>query len=114
MASSNPRRANGWRRDQLRARHRAAGEDCYICGRPIDYELPSGSPWSFVVDETLPVSRGGDPLSFANTHAAHRWCNRIKGTHTLQWIQERVAQIMSGLRPRQQHGCIMPYRSLGL
>ncbi len=35
MAKRNPRRSNGHRRDQLIARHRAAGRDCYICGRQL-------------------------------------------------------------------------------
>lgn len=68
----NKRRANGWRRSQLIARHRAMGRDCQLCFRPIDYTLDSG-PWRFVVDEITPVALGGDPLSWANTEPAHAW-----------------------------------------
>jgi hypothetical protein len=34
---------------------------------------------SFEVDEIVPVSKGGDPLDFANTQPAHRICNQRKG-----------------------------------
>ena len=34
---------------------------------------------SFEVDEIVPVSKGGDPLDFANTQPAHRSCNLRKG-----------------------------------
>ena len=42
MGSS--RYANGHRRRQLRARLRAQGLPCAICGQPIDYDLPAGDP----------------------------------------------------------------------
>lgn len=34
---------------------------------------------SFEVDEIVPVSRGGDPLDYANVDAAHRICNQRRG-----------------------------------
>lgn len=85
----NPRRANGARRDSIRARWRAIGDPCHICGHPIDYSLGmiadplTGKrrphPMSFVVDEIVPVSKGGDPLDFANTRPAHWICNARRG-----------------------------------
>ena len=39
-------------------------------------------PMSFVVDEILPVSKGGDPLDFANTQPAHWICNARRGDGT--------------------------------
>ena len=39
----------------------------------------SGDPWSFEVDELLPVSRGGSPLDYSNVDAAHRICNQRRG-----------------------------------
>lgn len=92
---------NGARRRQVVARHRArvrAGEPCAICGRPIDLSIPYPEPWSFVVDEIVPVAYGGDPLSWANTEPAHRWCNGIKSTHTLQWARAEVARQLAGIR----------------
>lgn len=75
----NPRRANGSRRTALRCRLRAEGRPCHLCGLPIDYSLPPGHPWSFEVDEIVPVSRGGDPLDYDNVDAAHRICNQRRG-----------------------------------
>lgn len=84
---SNPRRANGARRDGIRARWRAIGAPCWICGHPIDYTLGMVTvngkrrphPMSFVVDEVVPVKYGGDPLSFDNTRPAHWICNARRG-----------------------------------
>lgn len=75
----NPRRFNGTRRTAIRNRWRAIGDPCALCGHPIDYSLPPGHPMSFEVDEIVPVSKGGDPLDFANTQPAHRICNQRKG-----------------------------------
>jgi len=85
----NPRRSNGSARDKLRARWRAIGDPCHICGKPIDYSLGMVTdprtgrrkphPMSFVVDEIVPVSQGGDPLDFANTRPAHWICNARRG-----------------------------------
>lgn len=82
MSKSNPRYANGARRRAIRARWRAMGEPCRLCGRPIDYALPAGHPMSFEVDEIVPVSKGGDPLDFDNTQPSHRICNQRKGNGT--------------------------------
>ncbi len=77
MGSS--RYANGHRRRQLRARLRAQGLPCAICGQPIDYDLPAGDPMSFEVDEIIPVALGGSCLDYGNVQAAHRICNQRKG-----------------------------------
>ena len=37
---------------------------------------------SFVVDEIVPVSKGGDPLDFENTRPAHWVCNARRGDGT--------------------------------
>lgn len=70
---------NGNRRRKLRARLRALGLPCAICGGPIDYDLPAGDPMSFEVDEVVPVSLGGDELDWSNLQPAHRICNQRKG-----------------------------------
>ena len=92
----NPRRANGARRTAIRARLKASGRPCGICGAPIDYSAPyrlvvgyrldgtpitEVNPEAFVVDEIVPVSRGGDPLDIANCQPAHFRCNAAKGNH---------------------------------
>lgn len=87
---SNPRYANGNARRKLRDRWRAIGAPCGICGKPIDYSLGMVTvngkrrphPMSFVVDEVVPVSKGGDPLDFENTRPAHWVCNARRGDGT--------------------------------
>lgn len=87
----NPRYANGARRRAIRDRWRSIGDPCHLCGKPIDYSLgmvtgKSGKrkphPMSFVVDEIVPVSKGGDPLDFSNTRPAHWICNARRGDGT--------------------------------
>ena len=97
--SSNPRRADGSRRDKIRDRWRAIGAPCWICGKPIDYSLgmvtANGKrrphPMSFVVDEVVPLSRyreGGfdsaaqAATTFDNTRPAHWICNARRGDGT--------------------------------
>ena len=72
MGKPNPRYSNGARRRAIRERWRSIGAPCSLCHKAIDYTLPAGHPMSFEVDEIVPVSRGGDPLDFANTQPAHR------------------------------------------
>lgn len=76
---NNPRRANSSRRNKIRARIKAEGEPCALCGLPIDYSLPPGDPMAFEVDEIVPVSLGGNPLDITNCQAVHRICNQRKG-----------------------------------
>ena len=91
MPSSNPRRANGTRRNSIRGWLRAQHRPCWICrafGRPgaIDYSLPAGHPLSFEVDELVPVSRGGSPFSRSNVDAAHRCCNQWRGNKSVEQV----------------------------
>lgn len=75
----NPRRTNGTRRNKLRARVKAMGLPCALCGLAIDYSLPAGDPMSYELDEIIPVSKGGDPYDINNVQPAHRICNQRKG-----------------------------------
>ena len=43
-------------------------------------------PMSFVVDEIVPVSKGGDPLDFGNTRPAHWICNARRGDGTRRGV----------------------------
>lgn len=78
MGSCSRYARNGNRRRKLRARLKALGLPCAICGQPIDYDLPAGDPMSFEVDEIVPVSLGGDELDWSNLQPAHRICNQRK------------------------------------
>ena len=75
---------NGHRRRILRARLKAQGRPCHICGQPIDYSLPAGNPMSFEVDEIVPVSRGGSPIDMGNVAPAHRICNERRGNRPIR------------------------------
>lgn len=90
---NNPRSQNGTLRRKHRARFKAMGAPCGICGGrlgPIHYDEPSDAlhPLSFVIDEIRPVSKWqqfGYPSAAAaaqdwnNLQAAHRCCNAQKG-----------------------------------
>lgn len=91
MSSGNARRTNGHRRTQLRTWLMSQGRTCWICrafGRrgTIDYSLPPGHPYSFEVDELVPVSLGGDPLDPNNVDAAHRICNQWRSNKTVEQV----------------------------
>ena len=64
------------------------GLPCHICGREIDYSLPSSDPMSFVIDEIKPISkywqfgygsREEAAQDWNNLAPAHRACNAHKG-----------------------------------
>ena len=87
---SNPRYKNGNLRRKHRARLKAIGAPCAICGGAIHYDEPSDHihPLSFVVDEIIPVSRWqqfgySSPEECANDwnnlQACHYACNAAKG-----------------------------------
>jgi hypothetical protein len=110
---ANPRYQNGSFRRKCRARFRAAGAPCGICGGrlgPIRYDEPSDAahPLSFVIDEIRPVSRWkqfGYPSAAAaaqdpdNLQAAHWVCNARKGAGvgvSAQAAQRRRTFVLDG------------------
>lgn len=104
----NERVSNGWRRRQLRARVLAAYDVCAICGKPVDKTLKTPHPMSAEVDELVPVSRGGDPYSFANCRLTHRRCNRMKSDKT----DEHARALLAG---RQEvKASSMPFKTFGI
>jgi 5-methylcytosine-specific restriction endonuclease McrA len=76
---ANPRVANGHRRRQLRAQVLAEETTCWLCEKPVDTNLPHGTPESPELDEVLPISRGGSPYQRSNVRLAHRLCNQKRG-----------------------------------
>jgi hypothetical protein len=38
----------------------------------------------------IPVSRGGSPTDFSNCFLAHRWCNRIRSNHSVEWARQQI------------------------
>lgn len=79
---SNPRRANGHRRNQVRRRVLAEEDICWLCNEPVDKTIPTPHPLSPEVDEIVPVSLGGDPLDRRNCRLSHRICNVRRGNDT--------------------------------
>lgn len=75
--ATNPRYQNGSLRRKHRARLRAMGLPCHICGKPIHYDEPSDAqhPWSFVVDEIKPVARYREFGYASKAEAANDWDN---------------------------------------
>ena len=103
--NNNPRSKNGNLRRKNRARLKAMGLPCYLCGRPIHYDEPSDykHPFSFVVDEEIPVSRwkefGYDSPEavandFNNLRSAHYICNLQKSNRTFQEVKQKQAPRM--------------------
>ena len=101
MGKVNPRYKNGNLRRKHRARFKAMGLPCHICGRPIHYDEPSDSkhPWSFVIDEVRPISRWGEfgydgpaqaAQDFDNLAPAHYCCNAAKSNKTKEEFQRIV------------------------
>ena len=80
--ASNPRRANGHRRDQVRRRVLAEEDVCWLCGQHVDKTLHHLHPLAPEVDEILPVSLGGSPFERANCRLSHRLCNSRRGNGT--------------------------------
>ena len=84
------------RNSAIRNKHRArVAKDkpaCHICGKAIDYTLPTLDPWSFVLDHVIPLAKGGkDTLD--NKKAAHRECNSKKRARMIAPIVRRSGSL---------------------
>ena len=101
---NNPRSANGALRRKNRARLRAMGAPCHICGKPINYDEPSDArhPLSFVIDEVIPIARWkefgyGSPREvaedFNNLAPAHYICNARKSSHLVSELKKSQRMI---------------------
>ncbi|WP_455951423.1 HNH endonuclease [Arcanobacterium haemolyticum] len=74
---ADPRSTRRWK--QLRQAYKNQKAPCAICGQPIDYEAPAGTPQSFELDHIKPLAL--DPnLAYetANLQATHKICNNRK------------------------------------
>ena len=82
MKERDPRGTKRWQklRANLYERDRRACSPCWICGQPIDYRAPSGTPDAWEPDHVLPVSTRPD-LAYdpGNRRPAHCSCNRARG-----------------------------------
>ncbi len=105
-----PRWKNTRERKKLQLRLVAEGRPCWICrlaGRSgtIDYSLKYPHPYSFVMDELVPVSKywlGGYPsamacaLDYANLAAAHKCCNEWRGNKTVDEVKRLIGEMRQG------------------
>lgn len=94
---NNPRYQNGNLRRKHRARMRASGAPCGICGGALgeihyDAKADGSDPLAFVIDEKLPVSRWKEwgyrsaaaaAQDWDNLQAAHYICNAKKSNKTM-------------------------------
>ena len=74
-----------WRRRARIKRALAATERvCWLCLEPLDFTVEDWRDPAYVVlDEEVPVSKGGDPLDGGNVHLVHNRCNGRKGSRIL-------------------------------
>ena len=107
---NNPRRSNGYQRNLRIKRLKSEGRPCWICvlagkSGTIDYSLRFPHPYSFVVDELVPVSKywlGGYPsaqaaaLDYANLAAAHKCCNEWRGNKTVDEVKRLIGEMRQG------------------
>ena len=83
MAARPGRDGRPWRTlaSRFERECREAGEACWICGQPIDYEADATvHPDAFQPDHYYPVSTHPElALDPANLRASHRSCNVARG-----------------------------------
>jgi hypothetical protein len=66
---------------KLRAHVRARdGDDCFICGYPIDFTKPPGTFMGPSLEHVVPVAAGGSRTSLENLRLSHAYpCNHTRG-----------------------------------
>lgn len=117
VCMGNPRYKNGNARRKARARFKAMGAACGICGGklgPIHYDEPSDPfhPLSFVIDEIKPISKweqygyaspAAAAQDWSNLQAAHYWCNQQKGAHVGK-LKKIIPAPVSKMRKNESDG----------
>lgn len=110
--ATNPRYKNGTLRRKHRARFKAQGLPCHICGKPIRYDEPSDSkhPFSFVIDEVTPISkywlagygsREEAAQDINNLAPAHYICNQLKSNKTNFTLEGMKKSAAIQMQPKQ-------------
>ena len=72
-----------WREQELLSTY---GTDCYLCNKPIDFDVPRkglGSDYSFWPDHVIPTSKGGEN-TIRNVRPCHKSCNKSKHNKTYE------------------------------
>ena len=67
-------------RAAFKSKSKANTTPCWLCGKPIDYDLPAAHPDCFNLDHAIPRSErpdlAEDPTNF---RPSHRICNERRG-----------------------------------
>lgn len=67
-------------RVEFRRKCRATNTPCWLCGKPIDFDLPRQHPDSFNLDHAIPKSERNDLAEdTANFRPSHKVCNESRG-----------------------------------
>lgn len=67
-------------RAEFRSKCRTRNTPCWLCGKPIDYDLPREHPDCFNLDHALPKSARPDLAEDpANFRPSHKVCNERRG-----------------------------------
>lgn len=80
MAIGRDNRAYRKARAEFRDECEEAAESCWLCSKPIDYDLPSGHPDCWSLDHFYPWQKYPElRLNSDNFRASHLDCNRRRG-----------------------------------
>ena len=72
------------KRQRIKRSLMAVEQVCWLCLEPLDFTVTDRrDPRFVVVDEELPVAKGGDCLDVGNCHLVHQRCNARKGARVL-------------------------------
>lgn len=67
-------------RAEFKRKCSANDSPCWLCGRPIDYTLPSNHPDGFNLDHAIPKAERNDLAEDpANFRPSHKVCNERRG-----------------------------------
>lgn len=63
------------------------GTTCYLCGKPIDLDLPVNHGMDITIDHDPPLARGGTAMDIETARPAHRSCNSSRGEKLLAQVK---------------------------
>jgi hypothetical protein len=100
------------------------GRPCWICrlagkSGAIDYSLRYPHPYSFVVDELVPVSKywlGGyatreaAALDYKNLAAAHKCCNEWRSNKTVDEVRREIERVRRNKSAKRSPSIVTPTR----
>lgn len=76
----DPKRGRGGREwERLKDVVCPPGSICWLCGKPIRFDVPPRHPLSRSVDHVVALKLGGHPTALSNLRPAHYGCNSSKG-----------------------------------